>query len=377
MNPPPPGPSHASPPAPSGPPENANHGGMIVREIEPVNLETPPAALASFITPRERFYVRCHHPVPHIRAEEWRLKVSGEVDHPLELSYDDLAALEQRSLTVTMECAGNGRAFLAPQREGAQWEGGAVGTAEWTGVPLSTLLAKAGLRDLAIETILTGADEGPIRKGPRPAGKIPYARSLPVAKALDDVLLALRMNGRPLSMEHGFPLRAVVPGWYGMAAVKWLAEIVATAEPFQGYYQTVDYAYWERGPGGVSLRPITTMLVKSQIARPGFAEAITAGSLYRIHGAAWTGTAAVRRVEVSTDGGKTWHAARLTSDSAPQAWRLWEYEWSVPGEPGKTVVMARATATDGSMQPSSHHDDRGSYLIHHTLPVEVIIVTPG
>jgi DMSO/TMAO reductase YedYZ molybdopterin-dependent catalytic subunit len=284
---------------------NANEGGLIVREIEPVNLETPPAALASFITPSQKFYIRCHHPVPQIREEEWRLKISGEVDHPLELSYEDLAGMEQRSLTVTMECAGNGRAFLAPQREGAQWEGGAVGTAEWTGVPLSTLLAKAGLRDLAIEIILTGADEGPIKEGPRPAGRIHYARSLPVAKALDDVLLALRMNGRQLSVTHGYPLRAVVPGWYGMAAVKWLAEIVATAGLFQGYYQTIDYAYWERGPGGVSLLPITTMRVKSQIARPGFAEGIAASSRYRIHGAAWSGTAAIYHVEVSTDEGRT------------------------------------------------------------------------
>ena len=375
MIPPPPVPSNSTARATDeGTPLNADGGGLIVREIEPVNLETPPAALASFITPNERFYVRCHHPVPHIRTEEWRLKISGEVAHPLELSYDGLAGMEQRTLTVTMECAGNGRAFLAPQREGAQWEGGAVGTAEWTGVPLSTLLAKTGLRDSAVEIVLTGADEGAIKEGPRPAGKIPYARSLPVTKALDDVLLALRMNGRVLSVTHGFPLRAVVPGWYGMAAVKWLTEIVATANPFQGYYQTIDYAYWERGAGGVSLVPITTMRVKSQIARPGFAEGIAAGSRYRIHGAAWSGTAAIRHVEVSTDEGMTWHPARLTGPSAPHAWRLWEYEWSVPDEPGKTVVMARATASDGSSQPSSHHDDRGSYLIHHTLPVEVIIL---
>jgi DMSO/TMAO reductase YedYZ molybdopterin-dependent catalytic subunit len=377
MIPPPPPSDSTARPADGELPVNANGGGMIVREMEPANLETPPAALASFITPSERFYVRCHHPVPHLRAEEWRLRISGEVDHPLELSYDELTGMEQRSLTVTMECAGNGRAFLAPQREGAQWEGGAVGTAVWTGVPLSTLLAKAGLRDSAIEIILTGADEGPIKEGPRPAGKIPYARSLPVAKAQDDVLLALRMNGSELSVEHGFPLRAVVPGWYGMAAVKWLEDIVATPEPFQGYYQTVDYAYWERVPGGASLRPITTMRVKSQIARPGFAEGVPAGSRYRIHGAAWSGTAAITRVEVSTDGGKTWHAARLTGPSAPHAWRLWEYEWPAPDEPGKSVVMARATATDGSIQPSSHHDDRGSYLTPHTLPVEVIILAPS
>jgi DMSO/TMAO reductase YedYZ molybdopterin-dependent catalytic subunit len=270
-----------------------------------------------------------------------------------------------------MECAGNGRVFLEPQRDGAQWEAGAVGNAEWTGVPLADLLARAGVRDGVREVILQGADEGEIKEPPRPAGKIHFARSLPLDKANNDVLIALRMNGEKLAPAHGFPARAIVPGWYGMAAVKWLTEIVATSEPFQGYYQTIDYAYWESGPASPVLTPVREMRVKSQIARPEYAESVPAGQPYRVHGAAWTGGALVAKVEVSTDGGTTWNDARLLGEPVPDAWRLWEYEWDVPAIPGKAVLMARATDSAGRMQPAQHDDDRGSYLIHHWLPIEV------
>ncbi len=347
--------------------------GMIVRERNPVNLEMPFGEIAEFITPVERFYVRCHHPIPEIDAGAWRLKIHGEVENPLELSYPELAEMATRTLTVTLECAGNGRVFLEPQRDGAQWEAGAVGNAEWTGVPLSDLLARAGVRDAACEVILQGADEGEIKEPPRPAGKIHYSRSLPLTKANEDVLIALRMNGETLTPAHGFPVRAIVPGWYGMAAVKWLTEIVVTREPFHGYYQTIDYAYWKRGSDSPVLQPIREMQVKAQIARPGYAESVRAGQPYRVHGAAWTTGAVITKVEVSTDGGRTWNDARLLGEPLGHAWRLWEYEWAVPATPGKVVLMARATDSDGRTQPEKHDDDRGSYLIHHWLPIEVSI----
>jgi len=346
---------------------------MIVREKKPVNLEMPFGSLDTFITPVERFYVRCHHPIPEIDAETWRLKIEGEVENPMELTYAELAEMETRTIISTMECAGNGRAFLEPQRDGAQWEGGAVGNAEWTGVPLAALLARAGVRDSTREVILQGADQGEIKEPPRPSGKIHYARSLPLTKANADVLLAFEMNGEKLTPAHGFPLRAVVPGWYGMAAVKWLTRIVASSEPYHGYYQTIDYAYWERGSTTPTLLPITEMRVKAQIARPEYAEAVRAGQSYRVHGAAWTAEAEITKVEVSTHEGETWNAARLLGDSLRNAWRLWEYEWAVPATPGKAVLMARATDSEGRTQPEKHHDDRGSYLIHHWLPIEVII----
>ncbi len=348
-------------------------GGMIVREKNPVNLEMPFGSLDAFITPVERFYVRCHHPIPEIEAETWRLKIEGDVENPLQLSYAELVEMETRTIISTMECAGNGRVFLEPQRGGAQWEGGAVGNAEWTGVPLAAVLARAGVRDSTWEVILQGADQGEIKEPPRPSGKIHYARSLPLSKANEDVLLAFAMNGQKLTPAHGFPLRAVVPGWYGMAAVKWLTRIVASVEPYHGYYQTIDYAYWERGSTIPTLLPITEMRVKAQIARPEYAETVRAGQSYRVHGAAWTTEADVTRVEVSTDEGATWSDARLLGDPLRHAWRLWEYEWAVPTTPGKAVLMARATDSNGRTQPAEHHDDRGSYLIHHWLPIEVFI----
>ena len=346
---------------------------MIVREKSPPNLEMPFGSLDGFITPAERFYVRCHHPVPHLGQSEWRLKIEGEVDHPLELTFDEIRGMESLETTVTMECAGNGRAFLEPQRDGAQWERGAVGTATWKGVPLSAVLKRAAIRASAVEIILQGADEGEIKEPPRPKGKIHYARSLPLAKAMDDVLLAFEMNGKPLSASHGFPLRAIVPGWYGMAAVKWLTRIVATSTSYHGYYQTIDYAYWERGSKIPRLVPITEMRVKAQIARPEFAEAVTGGQRYRVHGAAWTAGAEIARVEITTDGGETWHEANLLGESIRNAWRLWDYAWDVPPAKGKTVLMARATDSEGRTQPEKHHDDRGSYLIHHWLPIDVYV----
>ncbi len=355
------------------PPTTRASGGMIVREKQPVNLEMPFGSLDSFITPVDRFYVRCHHPIPEIDVSSWRLKIDGDVENPIELTYAELAAMETRTMTVAMECAGNGRALLEPQRDGAQWEGGAVGNAEWTGVPLASVLKRAGVRGSVCEVILEGADEGEIKEPPRPQGKIHYARSLPLRKAADDVLLALRMNGEDLTPAHGFPLRAVVPGWYGMAAVKWLTRIIATSQPYHGYYQTVDYAYWQRGSDSPTLVPITAMCVKAQIARPEYAETVSAGKPYRVNGAAWTTDAEIAKVEVSTDGGGTWKDARLLGQTMRNAWRLWEFEWDVPATPGKAVLMARATDSEGRVQPSRHHDDRGSYLIHHWLPVEVLI----
>ncbi len=346
---------------------------LIVREKKPENLEFPFSTLDRFLTPNDRFYVRNHFPAPELDASTWRLKVEGAVKRPLELSYEDLKKLPTRTVTATLECAGNSRALLDPKVGGVQWELGAVGNAEWAGVPLAAVLERAGLKNAAVEVVLEGADKGEVSGPPKSPGVIPFARSLPLAKARRlEVLLAHKMNGADLPKSHGSPLRAVVSGWYGMASVKWLTRILVTERPFAGYFQTMNYTYWERLRGLATLTPITGMQVKSLVARPAAGEVIPAGKSYRVHGAAWVGESEVTKVEVSTDGGKTWAEAELAGKSRPFAWRLWEQEWR-PAREGKYTILSRATDGSGRVQPLKRDRDRLNYMISHVLPVEVTV----
>jgi DMSO/TMAO reductase YedYZ molybdopterin-dependent catalytic subunit len=350
----------------------SGYPGLIIRQKEPANLEFPFPTLDSFITPNDRFYVRNHFAAPKLEAATWRLKVEGAVTRPLELGYDELRKLPARTLTATLECTGNSRVFLVPKAKGVPWELGAVSNATWTGIPLAALLDRAGLRDQAVEVILEGADAGEISEEPKSPGKIHFARSLPLAKARQEsVLLAHLMNGTDLPAAHGFPLRAIVAGWYGMASIKWLTRIVVTERPFQGYFQTFDYTIFERHAGLPVLVPVAEMEVKAEIARPVQDEVIAAGTAYRIHGAAWTGESEVSKVEVSTDGGKTWAAARLLDKAVRYAWRLWEYEWQTPARPGLHAILARATDRRGRMQPRERDLDRRNYQVSHVLPVVI------
>jgi DMSO/TMAO reductase YedYZ molybdopterin-dependent catalytic subunit len=277
-----------------------------------------------------------------------------------------------RTLPVTLECAGNSRVFLTPTAAGAQWELGAVSNAEWTGVPLSAILDRAGIKPGAVDIVLEGADSGLLKTEPKPPDAVHFARSLPLAKAQQsDVILAYKMNGENLPVSHGFPLRAVVPGWYGVASVKWLSRIVVTDQPFHGHYQTIDYAYWDRRNGLPTRIPVTEMQVKAAISQPSMHEVIPAGRGYRIHGAAWTSGGQIMQVEVSTDGGQTWSAAKLLGKSVPNAWRMWEYNWRVPTQAGRTTVMARATDSQGRTQPMKRDPDRQNYMISHVLPIDV------
>jgi DMSO/TMAO reductase YedYZ molybdopterin-dependent catalytic subunit len=242
--------------------------GLIIRQKEPNNLEMPFDRLDSFLTPTDLFYIRSHFPTPNIDASQYELRIDGAVGRPLTLRYEELRAMRSETRIATLECAGNGRVFLVPQVRGAQWELGAVGNAEWTGVPLRDLLERAGLEDGACEIIFEGADQGVPSEEPIPPGPISYSRSVPLDKALQpEVLIAYQMNGRDLSPDHGFPVRAIVPGHYGMASVKWLTRIQAVREPFQGYWQTSDYGYWESLDGKPVRRPLAEIKLKSAIAR--------------------------------------------------------------------------------------------------------------
>jgi DMSO/TMAO reductase YedYZ molybdopterin-dependent catalytic subunit len=347
--------------------------GLIVRDREPENLEFPFSALSSVVTANEQFFVRNHFSMPRLEQKDWRLRIEGRVKHPCELSYDELLSMPSRTVMMTLECAGNSRIFLSPKVSGLQWELGAVGNAEWTGVPLAAVLKRAGVKPGAIEVVLEGADSGEIKKEPQSPGKIQFARSLPLAKALmPEVILAHSMNGQPLSRSHGFPVRAIVPGWYGMASVKWLTRIVVTDQMFHGYFQTSDYTFWEqRDELPIQLLPVTEVEVKAQIARPVLHEVVRANSVYRMHGAAWTGESEVTRVEVSTDGGSAWEQAQLLGAPTPYAWRLWEHYWRTPPQPGICTVMARATDARGNVQPMQRDSHRGSYIISHIQPIEV------
>jgi DMSO/TMAO reductase YedYZ molybdopterin-dependent catalytic subunit len=344
--------------------------GKIVRSEEPLNLEMPFGNLDGFITPTKSFYVRTHFPIPKIDKNKWRLRVEGEVQTPLEINYDELLKLESKKIPATLECAGNNRDFLEPKVKGVQWGLGAVGNAEWTGVPLSILLERAGIKPSAREVILEGSDRGKLEdlKGPR--GDLNFARSIPLEKARD-VLLAYKMNDVDLPTEHGFPVRAIVPGWYAVASIKWLQRIVLTDQPFKGYYQTLDYAFWKRRGDLAELVALSEMQIKAEIARPAKGETVPANSNVRAHGAAWTSDGEITKVEFSSDGGDTWNEAKLLGESKPATWRLWEFNWKTPARSGNATLIARATDSKGRTQPMERDPDRGTYMINHLLPIAV------
>lgn len=350
----------------------------IVRGEKPLNLEFPFASLDAFVTPTALHYVRNHYPQPPLDPKTWRLVVTGAVGKDLSLTLDELRKLPSVTLPVTLECAGNGRSFLNPKAKGVQWATGAVSTAEWTGVPLAAVLDRAGVAKGAVEVILDGADKGDPKKEFQPPYDISFSRSLPLDKAVrPEVILAWAMNGKPLPLDHGFPLRAVVGGWYGMASVKWLARVIVTKTPFWGFDQTIDYAVWAKGDDGLPrLTPITEMQVKSSIARPTIDEVVPPNKEYRVHGAAWAGEADVARVDVSTDGGKSWNAATLLDKAKPFCWRRWEYNWT-PGRVGPTVLMARATDSRGRAQELRHDPGRRSYVINFVQPTAVVVKERG
>ena len=348
--------------------------GLIIRQKDPNNLEMPFDQLGEFITPAELFYIRSHFPTPLLDPVVHRLAIAGAVRSELRLSYAELRAMPSRTCIATLECAGNSRVFLVPPAPGAQWELGAVGNAEWTGVPLSMLLESAGLGDDVCEIVLEGADRGIPKEEPKPLGPISYVRSIPRALAMEpDVLIAYQMNGRDLTPDHGYPLRAIVPGLYGMASVKWLTNIVAATQPFQGYWQTSAYAYWDDSAGAPIRRPLAEMKLKSQIARPRVYERLQPDQPYPIFGAAWAGGTDVTEIWISLDGGASWVRGDFLDPINRHAWRRWKYDWITPAQPGRYTLLARARGADQSTQPDGHNPNFGSYVIDHPLPIEVFV----
>ena len=351
--------------------------GLIIRQTEPANLEMPFDQLNSFLTPTELFYIRSHFPTPRIDVADYQLNIDGAVRTPLTLSYEELLDMPRETRIATLECAGNSRVFLVPQVRGAQWELGAVGNAEWTGVPLRALLERAGLEDDACEIVLEGADRGIPAEEPKPPGTISYARSVAREKAVQpEVLIAFQMNGRDLSGDHGYPVRAIIPGHYGMASVKWLTRIQAVREPFQGYWQTSDYAYWDALDGKPVRRALAEIKLKSAIARPRVYETLSPDRECTVLGAAWAGETEVTEIAVSTDRGQTWSAAHFLDPVRRHAWRRWKFDWLTPKKPGHYTLLARAKDAHGNVQPAQHDWNYGNYVITHLLPIEVIVDDP-
>lgn len=349
-------------------PEDIDPRLVLVRR-EPLNCETPLTEQIGLITPNHLFYIRTNFPIPRIAAPDWRLTIEGEVERPAQLTYEDLRSLPSRSLLVTLECAGNGRSYLDPKADGEQWQYGAVSTAEWTGVPLGTVLAAAGLTARAREVVIEGADGGKVANVGHP---ISFARSLSVEKALDaDVLLAYAMNGEVLPPEHGFPVRLLVSGWYGMASVKWVTRIRVIPDRFDGYYQAQRYimAHPERGESTVV--PLTNMRVRSLIVDPSGGATLLRGE-HRIRGYAWSGAAPITRVEVSVDGGRHWSEVELVSPPERYGWRRWEFSWQAT-TPGSATLQSRAFDAANNAQPTEPEWNRLGYANNAIQVVKVAV----
>ncbi len=334
----------------------AVENGLVTVSANPLNCEAPVSALGERVsTPNQHFFVRTHFPLPKLNPSTWRLQIGGRVERPLSLSLQDLRALPSRTVTVTLECAGNGRSLFHPPVPGQEPFGlGAVSTAEWTGVSLAEVLERAGPKVGAREAILRGADGGAVERLTSP---IHFERSL----SLDDIrasgaILAHTMNGVDLPIEHGYPLRAIVPQWYALASVKWLSEIEVVNQPFSGHYQGHEYMFEWTKNGETVREPVTWMRVRALITEP--RDEVARGEL-AVRGLAWSGEAAIKRVEVSVNDGP-WQEALLLGDGTAYSWQQWELITQL-NEPGEVTLRARATDLAGHTQPDEPERNTKGY----------------
>lgn len=352
----------------------AKSSSMIVHSRKPEDYEMPLDGFLQPITPIELFYVRSHHYTPQVDLETFTLRVSGEVSAPFSISLRDLKKMPRIELVGVMECAGNGRSFYAPRVPGLQWTNGSVGNARWAGVRLADVLKKANLKASAKNIVFDGADQA--------IGTMPkFQRSIPVRKGLDpDTMLAFEMNGQPLPVAHGAPLRVVVPGWGGDCWTKWLTGIQVIDHEFEGFFMKTGYRHPGKGvpPGSTvdpaQMKPIESVRVKSVIATPKDNIIMPQGTS-RVAGAAWSGEVPLDKVEVSIDGGRSWVAARFTSSNGRWGWQTWDYAWNAT--PGTYKIMSRATDAKGYSQPMEQEWNPSGYLwnVIQTVRAEVVPLT--
>jgi DMSO/TMAO reductase YedYZ molybdopterin-dependent catalytic subunit len=335
---------------------------LIVRSDSPADLETPVNLLdTAWITPNNLHFVRTHLPTPQLDLSAFNLSIEGEVNRPMKLTLGDLQAFREMSHVVTLECAGNGRVYADPPVPGLQWEKGAVGTARWTGVPLRDVLNRAGVKPAAKHIVMNGAEV--------PLGNAPdFVRSIPIEKAMHpDTLLAYLMNGEEIPLEHGHPLRLIVPGWEAAASTKWLVSVRVSEGESDGYFMRTAYRVPNRHvvPGSVvdpaDMVPYTALDVKSIFTSPLEGMTVRTGSSVELRGFAWAGEADVSRVDVSVDFGSTWSPATLDAEKARYAWRRFRYTWK-PNRRGSYVVLSRATDNQGRTQPVVPSWNPGGYV---------------
>lgn len=332
----------------------------IERSDRPEQWESTVAALdEGWITPIDRFFVRSHLSTPEPDASGWRLEIDGLASRRRPLTRADLLALPQVQRTITLECAGNGRARMPlANTSGTQWSLGAVGNARWGGVPLGALLERVGAAGTATHVWFEGADIAAMPGVPK------FIRSIPIGKAREDVLLAHTMNGAPLPPLHGAPLRAVTPGWYGMASTKWLTRISIADRPSDNHFQVRGYRWNAPGEDPAQAAPVTEMRVKSLITHP-LDGATLEGRRVEVRGFAWAGPAGVSLVEVGIGDAGEWRPAGFRGEPRPGAWRWWAVELDLP--PGRHTLGARATDGRGDRQPPEAPLNAGGYgnnMIH-------------
>ncbi len=335
------------------------------------NHAMPAEALRDDLTPPGLHYVLTHYDMPAVDPATWRLRLEGRVERPLELDLDALRSMPSHTVRVTLECAGNGRAALAPRPVSQPWLAGAVGTAEWTGVPLKDLLRDAAPTREAVDVAFTGADHG-FERGLEQD----YERGLPLADALaDDVLVAYEMNGAPLPVQHGFPVRLVVPGWYGMAHVKWLVSIQVLDHPYDGYQNVVGYRVRQEPEEAGD--PVTRIEPRALLLPPGDPDFFTRERILRpghvtLTGRAWSGWGPVESVAVSADDGDTWTEAEVEAGEHRWAWRRFTLGWDAT--PGRHVLRARATDDTGREQPLVPRWNLGGFTNNADQPVVVHVL---
>ena len=335
------------------------------------NHALPLEALRWDITPVGLHYLLTHYDIPDVDPGAWRLEVDGLVERPLSLALDDLRARPAIDVVMTMECAGNGRVHIEPHVVSQPWVLEAVGTARWRGTSVAGILEEAGIRDDAVDVLFTGLDRG-VEGGEEQA----YARSLTPAELLgSEAILAYEVNGAPLPPQHGFPLRLLVPGWYGMTSVKWLSRITLLEERFDGYQMRHSYRvrHAEDEPG----EPITAIAPRSLMVPPGIPEFLSRARVVdagrcELVGRAWSGEAEIVGVDVSVDGGESWTSAELGDDALGRwAWRSWQFAWDA--EPGEYELCCRARDAAGNEQPLAPSWNLGGYKNNAVQRVRVSV----